>query len=344
VTIPAGPFTLALNQQVRIDAPDVHVQGIILENHSPFACAVETIGLQKWLPPFNEDFFEITGADSAIIIPKFSLTAGTANTLLASWLQPGDAIPTGLPQTLVADAVAAAVQGLITTTSSLRDLGSINLPNGTSQSNFNIGGIQPTDRYIILYNTGGTGIFCTKSTGLQSNVVTPINDVSSFIRPAHIPLTGLDTSINVIFFSLPTVSNNPVVRAFGSSAPVPVKDLVGIASVDQNTAGHSFFTWFFNGTIGAPTAIRLRSATMLLHNPSAATNLDLRLAGVSPIIASLTALTGADVEETRTFGNLLICNGSVLATAGDPSVLQLGLTNAATLGRCQIDYDLLATQ
>lgn len=110
--IPAGPYNLALNVQTRLDPPDVHVRAIILENHSPFDCAIETQGLQKWLPPYTSDVYPVSGADSVIVIPKLTLTPGTVNTLLATWMQDGDPIPQGLPQTLTADAIAGAISNL----------------------------------------------------------------------------------------------------------------------------------------------------------------------------------------------------------------------------------------
>jgi hypothetical protein len=110
--IPAGPYTLALNVRTQLEAPDVHVRAIILENHSPFDCSVETQGLQKWLAPFTQDVYPTSGADSVIITPKLTLSAGKANTLLATWMQEGDPIPQGLPVTLTADAIAGAIASL----------------------------------------------------------------------------------------------------------------------------------------------------------------------------------------------------------------------------------------
>jgi hypothetical protein len=113
--IPAGPYTLTLGQTVQIDPPSSHLQAAIVVNQSPFACAVEAIGQQIWLPGWTQRGVVTDGTASLRVTPQLALAGtptGTNGQLLISWVQPGDPPVNMDPVSLTAQAVAGAIASL----------------------------------------------------------------------------------------------------------------------------------------------------------------------------------------------------------------------------------------
>lgn len=262
-----GPYPLTLAVPVVVDPPgDVRSFGwVILANLSSMACAVKTTaGSAQWLQPWSADVYDITedGPEELTVTPNFliSSTSAAAGNLTATWW---DTEPDGTyPVTLTADAISAAVSGIVDTAGSEVQLtGSPTLFTlSPTIRTFAIPAGSPplTGLHIIIWQTApatptpisSLAVFgaTTGAVYLPTTPVTPGGeyqvDFSSTADPGGVKVTWLSPGggnglqVSIIGKVQSTISR-PVV-ANGSSGPAGFLGNVGYAAAFASSASTAF--------------------------------------------------------------------------------------------------------
>lgn len=107
-----GPFNLAAGTEIPVTPPSgsTRFTRVVLANASPFACRVNSGGVQQWLQPWSADVYPSDGGNAAYVTPAFSTAIASTNAqITASWYLDTDTISGIYPVSLPAQAVTAAI-------------------------------------------------------------------------------------------------------------------------------------------------------------------------------------------------------------------------------------------
>jgi hypothetical protein len=347
VTVTAASFTVQNPSKNQNSQPAVAVQ---IANSSPWLITAQAGAQQFSIQPFVATTIPVALSNDLSIAPQLNVYNLGSGYVQAVWLQTQEQPPQP-DGPLTAAATIAAITGTITTAGQLRSLGSFTTPNNVSSGNSDILGLLPTDRYLVVIQTGGgNGIYINDGLGDQTNIAMPVFDVASTLHAANVPLNTVDTGITLQWTSLGVAGSQTgsTFRVFASSSPLTVPLSTGFAVANTAAAvGSQVFTWVYNaqGAGNAPGAIRLRSATLAAHLPTAATTVDLKMNAGGQALMTISAPATTDTSGDRTFGGLLICQGALVDALNhdsNPAQLVLSATSASTFTRAEIDYDVLA--
>lgn len=115
MTTPVGPYTLTgIGTPLNVPVPPGQFTQLVIDNASPYTCAVNIGGPQHWLAAFTSDVYDIAPGASVDITPNSALTgASTDATVTATFYRP-DETPNGTyPVSLTSQAVVAALTGTV---------------------------------------------------------------------------------------------------------------------------------------------------------------------------------------------------------------------------------------
>lgn len=360
--VPSPAVAVAAGPDLAVPFPQGNPQGWVkvrLTNASPFNLVVKIGGQPiNHLGAWTADTFDLADRTNQPVTARVLPLVGPAppagdSSIYPTWAQYGDTFPGAYPYSLTAQAIATAISGLVTTTSSFRSLGSFQLLANATQGNLAITGIQPTDRYLIVGTgtSGGNGIFITNTQGLQSNLFLPVNDVASFVHLANVPLTGLDTSLALVWQWLPggtTGGSPPSYQVWASSAPIPQTPPTGFATASLTASGNVAFT--FRGPVGMsspfPACVRIHSVSIAVNGQAFA---DIYAGGATGeslygIVAPASGASNNNPSRAFTPG-LIIGNGVLQIGANDCSPANLRLVASGMAAgnsvTAKFDFDLL---
>lgn len=341
-----GAVITALNPSKNLSSqPAVAAQ---VANSSPWLVNVQTQNGVMAIQPYTATSVPVAVGQDMVITPALQVYNVTGGYVQLYWMIAGEHPPQPDGPLTAAATIAGA---LISTTTTLRSLGTLALANGLVSGSINLTGaglapLQPTDRYLLIVNSGsGSGLWLRNAQGSGSGIVVPVNDVASDVHWGTVPLTGLDTNILISWVSLPAVTTgNPTFAVFASSAPLPQVNANGLAKATTAAAASLPFTWL-NAANAAPLAIRLQSASIMIHNPAATAQAVIGWVGTGVEIYRAGAALNGEQVPSRTFGKgIIICNGALADGTNDysPASLRFVTTAASTASQANIDYEILA--
>lgn len=115
MTTPVGPFTLVgIGTPLNVPVPPGVFTTVVVDNASPYTCAVNIGSPQHWLEAFTSDSYDIPAGASVTITPSAVLTGASTDANLTATFYRADETPGGTyPVSLTSQAVVAALTGTV---------------------------------------------------------------------------------------------------------------------------------------------------------------------------------------------------------------------------------------
>lgn len=115
MTTPVGPYTLTgIGIPLNVPVPPGVFTTVVVDNASPYTCAVNIGSPQHWLEAFTSDIYDIPAGATVTITPTAALVGASTDATLTATFYRADETPGGTyPVSLTSQAVVAALTGTV---------------------------------------------------------------------------------------------------------------------------------------------------------------------------------------------------------------------------------------
>lgn len=289
--IDGGSHPLTLGTLVTLQPPDTHIDAVLLTNSSPLGCSVNVNGLVNNLPAWTANTFKLAEGAQVELTPVAKIAgASTDNTLTVTWVLDNEAIPGSYPQSLTAQAVAAAIAGTVTTDTAESSLGTGLIANNAFTGFPSAGTVPPgfTDLLLIpgLGSVSGTITVNGVNTGLAyytgplSATRPLLVPYSSLADPGGVNVSWSTTGLLSLQLTVIARTSPAIVRsvtATGADGPTTIaQTTLGVAGfvpiIAGGPLGQGLRLWTvslysdFNNVAGCTALIRLTGGLVIVEN------------------------------------------------------------------------------
>lgn len=251
--------TLTLGGQVSVRYPASGQYGnVVLSNLSPYLCQVVVSGDLFWLAPWTAQVYNLQHNTqnpvtvTPSLVPGTTVPAGAAATLTGTWYDDGEPIQGTYPLSLTANAIAAAIAGVVQTVTPASLLTNGTLPVTAPGATQSVNLITPSSNALAL-EIAADWRWCYSLTGDQTGTVYAraipgtITPPGSPTQPEYVIIDinpAVDTTYTLLF-QWEGTGNSPAASPywvtqrtneykqavtggadFNTAAPVPVRNSV----------------------------------------------------------------------------------------------------------------------